>query len=251
MKRRFNLNAQGLLEDRDGNVIGRLTSLTFETKGGLLDFGVGGDIGGAKDPSLTTEQDNDDGGVGEGPPAAAEFVKAAGELLNVDLVWEHYVAAMKPRNKALDNEARKMIREALKVATVAECIRAIDGCAASDFHMGRNARGRKYNSLSQILKAKRAAGPRATGQTVRERIDFFIDIAEREGAGAAPSADPARVRSAKLEVLDAWLYAGDESVVRRGEEAALWLAEHGIQVLTDPSETNRQGEPKPRFEATT
>lgn len=238
MKRRFHLNAQGLLEDRDGNVIGRLTSLTFETKGGLLDFGVGGDIGGAKDPSLTTEQDNDDGGVGE-DPRAPDLIEA---------VWEHYVAAMKPRNTALDDEARKMIREALKVASVAECIRAIDGCAASDFHMGRNARGRKYNSLSQILKAKRAAGPRATGQTVRERIDFFIDIAEREGAGAAPSADPARVRSAKLEVLDAWLYAGDESVVRRGEEAALWLAEHGIQVLTDPSETNRQGEPKPRFE---
>jgi hypothetical protein len=156
---------------------------------------------------------------------------------------------MQSRNRDLDDEGRTIIREALKVATVEECLHAIDGCKASAFHMGQNPRRRKYNSLSQILKGKRAAGVRSTGQTTRERIDFFIDLAEKAGLpSAVVSADPARVSTAKVEVMDAWLYAGDESVVRRGEEAALWLAEAGIQVLEDPSETNKRGLPKPRFE---
>ena len=33
------------------------------------------------------------------------------------------------------------------------CRRAIDGCAVSDFHMGRNKRGRRYDSLDLIFRS--------------------------------------------------------------------------------------------------
>lgn len=240
MKRRFTVNEQGELEDRDGRILGPVTGLTIDVP---KDVDIGGYRGVVRSEERTdADPSTNEGGVGETKPS------------DVELVWAHYVEVMKPRKRDLDPEGRKIIRDALKVATVAECCRAIDGCASSDHHMGRAiGTRRKYNSLSQILKAKRPGGPYGRqGQTTRERIDFFIDLAEKAGLpSGVTSADPARLRSAKREVLDAWEYPGDESVVRRGEEAAAWLEQQGIQVLEDPSETNREGRPKPRFEETT
>lgn len=148
----------------------------------------------------------------------------------VDDVWAHYVAVMRPRRVELDRESRSIITAALRVASAQECKDAIDGCAASDWHMGRDPRtgGKKYNALSQILKGKRPS-ERGPGRTTREQIDLFLDVAAGSGAGTgATSADAARVRSAKREVLDAAEFPGDPVVVRRGEEAAAWLAQHGI-----------------------
>lgn len=230
VKRRFNVNKDGQLEDRDGNVLGRLTSLT-------LDVGAGGTIGGFVVPSTTEESITTVGGVGEGDATVSDTA----------VVWAHYVEVMKPRNKQLDAEGRKIILEALKVATVDECKRAIDGCAASTYHMGQNGRQRKYNRLSQILKARRA-GQFGQGQTTRERIDFFLDLADKSGLPSGlTSADPARVLQAKREVMDAWEYPGNEDAVARGEEAAAWLEQQGIRVLEDGSDRNRVGAPKPRF----
>lgn len=245
MKRRFTVNSDGLLEDKHGVVLGRLTSITIEVPADALGVGT---IGGVVASETTEATTTTDGGAGEGPSAAAGFVKAAGELLHVDLVWEHYVEVMAPRNKQLDAEGRKIILDALKVATVDECRRAIDGCAASDFHMGQNGRGRKYNRLSQILKARRS-GPSGQAQTTRERIDFFLDMADKSGLPSGlTSVDPARLRQAKREVMDAWEYPGNEGAVARGEEAAAWLEQAGIAVGANLNERNRTGTPKPTFE---
>ena len=65
-----------------------------------------------------------------------------------------------PRRTELDKEGTEIITAALNHATADECKRAIDGCAASPFHMGQNDKRRKFNGLSQILKGKRAGGPR-------------------------------------------------------------------------------------------
>lgn len=232
VKHRFSVNSKGELEDRNGNNLGRMTSITFELPADF--FGVG-TIGGIEEPS-TTEGLPQEGGAGEtnGPW--------------VEMVWAHYVAVMRPRNKDLDPEARKIIRDALRVATVDECKRAIDGCAASPYHMGQNARQRKYNRLSQILKARRA-GQFGAAQTTRERIDFFIDMADKAGLHPGlTSADPARVRQAKRSVMDAWEYPGNDDAVANGEEERAWLEQNGIKVLEDPSERNREGTPKPLFE---
>lgn len=233
MKRRFTVNSDGLLEDKHGVVLGRLTSITIEVPADALGVGT---IGGVVASEPTEATTTTDGGVGEG--------EAAPSLI----VWEHYVEVMAPRNEELDAESRKIICDALKVATVEECCRAIDGCAASAWHMGQNGRQRKYNRLGQILKARRA-GQFGQAQTTRERIDFFLDMADKSGLPSGlTSVDPARLRQAKREVMDAWEYPGNEGAVARGEEAAAWLEQQGVAVLEDHSEVNRENRWKPRFE---
>lgn len=233
MKRRFTLNKRGQLEDRDGNILGPVTSITF-------DVPAGGTIGGVVASETTEASSTTDGGVGEGQAAPSPYAAAL-------VVWEHYVEVMAPRSKELDAESRKIIGDALKVATADECKRAIDGCAASSYHMGQNGRGRKYNRLSQILKARRA-GQFGPSQTTRERIDFFLDMADKSGLPSGlTSVDPARLRQAKREVMDAWEYPGNEDAVARGEEAAAWLEKQGMAVGADLDERNRAGTPRPTF----
>lgn len=145
----------------------------------------------------------------------------------VRVVWSRYVNVMEPRSRELDAEGRRLINEALKVATVAELCRAIDGCRSSSFHMGDNAKRKKYNRLSQIIKGRRGR------ETTRERIDFFIDLADKAGVESGfTSADPARIRQARRDVLDAWEFPNDEHVARRGETAAKWLEEQGMVIET-------------------
>lgn len=184
----------------------------------------------------TTTENNDVRTKGRGR------ARARGELdANIEQVWSEYVAVHSPRRKELDAEARKIIREALKVASAAECCGAIRGNKASGFHQGDNPRRKKYNRLSQILKGKRGF------RTTREQIDLFLDIAAKSGLQSSnTSVDPATLRQAKQDVIDAWTYPGDEQVVKRGEESAAWLAQHGWTIERD-GEANRLGQPKPRF----
>ena len=145
---------------------------------------------------------------------------------DVERVWSHYVQVMKPRKRELLDEERRLIRDALKVATPDEVCAAIDGCASSDFHMGRNDRGRKYNKLAQIIK-----GRRGHNETTRDRIEFFLDMAEkRPFAGGLPSASRAKVDQAKRNVLDGWHFKGDEDAQRRAAASEKWLAEIGVRV---------------------
>jgi hypothetical protein len=86
------------------------------------------------------------------------------------------------RGRELDPEARKLIREALKVADPEELSRAIETCARSDFHMKRgkykNRTGGKYNALAQIIKARRGRN-----ETTRSRVEWWLDRAEELDAG--------------------------------------------------------------------
>jgi hypothetical protein len=146
-------------------------------------------------------------------------------------VWDHYVRVMRPRTTTLDPQVRAMIREALKVGTVSEWKRGIDGCAASDFHMGRNERGKKYNRPSHIFKGKRG------GRSTREQLDMFLDVLEEQERGGAQSglssASAARISRAKRDVLDAAEFPGDERVVARARESMEWLRQQGIRVEYD------------------
>ena len=149
-----------------------------------------------------------------------------GEEIEVDRIWKHYVEIMGKRRRELPSEERKLIVDALKVATPDEICEAIDGCASSDFHMGRNDRGRKYNALPQIIKARRGKV-----ETTRSRIEFFLELAGngRSGGGLA-SVDRAKVDRAKRNVLDAHEFPGDDEAQRRGAEAENLLREQGIWV---------------------
>lgn len=135
-------------------------------------------------------------------------------------VWATYVGVMKPRRAELDPEARKVIVAALKVATVDECKLAILRCSQSAFHMGKNDRGRKYNSISQILKGKRGT------RTTREQIDFMLSL--------KPTLD---VPSASRDVIARWTramqtratYPGNTLAEEQGAQAEAKLREIGIE----------------------
>lgn len=238
------MNEDGLLEDRDGNVLGRVTGITIDVPSprrprqpdpaaGAAPAGSGtGGKGGASSVFL--------GGLGEdeGKKNAAG-VGGSGEPHDVvQDVWQHYCAVMNPRHKGLDSESRKVIQDAIKVATPSECKRAIDGCRSSDFHMGHNENGRKYNGLSQILRGKRGR------QTTRERIDFFLELADKAGLqSGVPSGLNDKVRRAKRAILDAAEFPGDEQVVERGRTAEAWLVEQGWRIERTDGETPRFVEP--------
>lgn len=163
-------------------------------------------------------------------PSSTEISRA------IDAVWAHYCNVMHPRSDVADSEQRRLIRNALKISPktpgsnayegpVAELCRAIDGCAASPFHMGDNDRGNKYNRISNIFKGKRG------GRTLREQIDMFLEIAEKDGSQSdVPAASAGRVQAARRDVLDGWEYPSDEVVVARAEEAKAWLLEQGWRI---------------------
>jgi hypothetical protein len=120
MRQRFTVDELGRLVDRDGNVLGKLVSLTLESPRAAGTIGVAVSSG---------EQQ---GLEGEQTPLAPSEPSMQDPI---DVVWAHYVEVMKPRKRELDAQGRAVIREALKVATVEECCGAIDGCKASSFHM--------------------------------------------------------------------------------------------------------------------
>ena len=166
------------------------------------------------------------------PAGEKKEADASKEVDPIEDVWATYVEVMEPRRRELDPESRRIIRDALKVADVAELKRAIVGNKASSFHQGANDSGKKYNALSQILKGKRG------GRTTREQIDFFIEIADKSGASnpGLPSVDQAKLASAKRWVLTAWEYPGNAQAQAASKEATEWLQEHGYAVEHDPAD---------------
>lgn len=221
------------MRNERGEVVGTLEpplTLVIDTR---IDGGPEGGrgTGGGSSPNdgqpPTSEQGaaDDEGQLDLGVPAAVVARAKPDEPLEV---WTHYCAVMSPRNRELDAATRKIIREALKVATVQECKDAISACATSDFHMGKNDRGRKYNQITQILKGKRGT------QTTRERIDFFLDMGEKSGVqSGVPSGDTGRITSAKQDVRDAHEMPGDEHIAARGKESEEYLVGLGWRIHRD------------------
>lgn len=218
MKVRFYVEKDCTLRSKDGRVLGKLDSVVLEIDEPPSTGGLGGAVEAGQQQLGPSEAGNPEGTDHSGRARGGGFDPA-------QEVWNRYVQRMKPRNSGLDAETRKIITAALKVATIDECKRAIDGCASSAFHMGENDRGRKYNQITQILKGKRG------GQTTRERIDFFIEIAENAHTGARlTSGGDARVSQAKRDVLDAHEFPNDENVQERGNEAKSWLESQGWRI---------------------
>jgi hypothetical protein len=216
------LGDDGIFRDREGLALGRLTSVTIELdespQNAAESMGLWGKSSVGEKQTSLIESVAKDGGPGE---TNADLPDPA------DDVWRHYVEVMKPRKPELPPAERKLIRDALKVAEPNELKKAISGCASSDFHMGHNDRKRKYNSLSQIIKGRQGR------ETTRERIDYFIDLADKSGVvrdgsnfdlSRVPSVMRATVNSQRGQVRRG-LTSDDEHAQRMGREAAEWLRE--------------------------
>jgi hypothetical protein len=90
-------------------------------------------------------------------------------------VFDHWRWAMNSPRSKMDDKRKALILKALKLYSVDDLKRAIDGCAISPFHMGANDRKEKYNGLDLILRNA-------------EKIDAFIAKAERPPVAPKASA---------------------------------------------------------------
>lgn len=234
------------LRNRAGVIVGRILRLEIElaideAAGALGTFkegevsdleGDGGDQSGlAVDVGAQAAPDAGAQGAHTQAQAAVSARVAAREA--IDKVWACYVEVMKPRRREAGVDERKIIADALKVATADECCAAIRGCHASDWHMGRDqrTRGKSYKTLSHILKGKRPNERNPQGRTTRETIDMFLELGAKRGIEShVPSVDPVRLRQAKQDVRDAHEFPGDRHTVERGTKARRWLQEQGYKV---------------------
>jgi len=73
----------------------------------------------------------------------------------VMIVFNFWLENMRSNSKTrvvLSDKRRRKIEKAIKLYDVQTCKDAILGCAMSDFHMGRNGMGKKYDELELILR---------------------------------------------------------------------------------------------------
>ena len=73
----------------------------------------------------------------------------------VDQVYQYWCSTMRPgRTRVPALDAKRYLKVAAAVADygVDDCMRAIRGCAASDFHMGRNKQNKRYDDLELIFR---------------------------------------------------------------------------------------------------
>lgn len=210
---RFNADRDGILRDRDGNELGRLTSLTIElTKRSVL-----GGYGGGFSSKERTEKDH---------PETSPGVGGAGEEPITDpviVVWAYYVTVFDATRQGLNATRTTVIRNALKVRTVAECKKAIEGLRVSPYHNGTNDAGRKYLDIRYAL-----AGI-SKNESADERIDKMGDLAPVTGGGI-PSGDEGKIRNL-LEAVRSTVQTGAERA--RGIAAKERLEQMGFTVLRE------------------
>jgi len=141
----------------------------------LKEQGGGGD---SSPPSEQTAAKTDRQGVAETvrPTTEEEKGKELEEAPSptsneVEDVWSHCEAAFNT-NRLPSNRERRAIEQALEVATVEECCRAIDAAGSSDWH-----RDRGFTAPSKIFRKRQQQD-----DSLRDRIDFWLDLrAEQAG----------------------------------------------------------------------
>ncbi|MDQ5920248.1 MAG: hypothetical protein QG673_304 [Pseudomonadota bacterium] len=79
-------------------------------------------------------------------------------------VFEHWQKVMDKPKAKLDSKRSKLISDRLKNYSTADLKLAIDGCSKSEFHMGKNPGGTKYNEISNIFRDN-------------EKLEKFIEMA--------------------------------------------------------------------------
>jgi hypothetical protein len=82
-------------------------------------------------------------------PADPHPSKDGHDAMDVFAHWQKVHGYAKAK---LDDKRRAMINRILRKYTVADCCKAIDGCAKSSYHMGENPAGKKYNGIDLILR---------------------------------------------------------------------------------------------------
>lgn len=203
MKVRFSINENGELADRDGRVLGRLTSLTIEAgNSGLLVGTIGGGV------EVLEE--------GTSSPKAPSRLDE-----RVEAIWQHFVSIFDSRAE-LNAQRRRVIENALKVATVEECCRAITGLSRSPHHNGQNDQQRKYLDIRYALR-----GNGQRGESNAERIAAMGEL--------ATAATPRRERTPVVEgrIREAMAVLRRRETGKYRDAAIAYLTKQDIAVRYD------------------
>jgi hypothetical protein len=77
-------------------------------------------------------------------------------ISEVQEVFDHWVATFRASGRGpvpvLSDKRKSKIAKAIKDYGTKTCLEAISGCALSDWHMGENPRGKKYDDIELILR---------------------------------------------------------------------------------------------------
>lgn len=93
-----------------------------------------------------------------GPSALTKEQRRKAELTSsrdVEEVYQFWCLMMRPdrtRVPVLDEKRRLKVAAAIADYGVDECMRAVLGCLASDFHQGRNKQKKRYDDLELIFR---------------------------------------------------------------------------------------------------
>lgn len=91
-------------------------------------------------------------------------------------VWEYWTSVMRAGSKrkpVLDATRRQILGAAIHDYEVQGCKDAIDGCALSEFHMGRNKMNKRYDSVELIFRDA-------------EHVEKFQEILDKSQEGDEP-----------------------------------------------------------------
>lgn len=106
----------------------------------------------------------------KGTVRGAVKVHASASVLSV---FQHWQVSLKHPDSRLDARRAKVINRALDIGySVDQLKKAVDGCAASEFHQGKNDSGKVYDALDLILRDA-------------EHIDRFIALADKPPTGTS------------------------------------------------------------------
>lgn len=218
MKQRFTVNEKGLLEDRNGNVIGKLTSLTLEVPAPLpfAPDAEGDNRGSAvRDQQQTKEQ----------TPRGPSEKQASEDEDPVRTVFLHWCSATDrdPEKTELTPSRRRTIERALKEATTTECCHAIDGL------MKWRERKSGDTQLSAVFQT------RPGGRPLREQIEWWMGQHGDGSQAGVTSEEMVKINRAKDAITTAHDMPDSEQAQESAKRAKYWLRERGWKVELGPN----------------
>lgn len=126
-------------------------------------------IGGGKEYTETMSEPSK-----RGRPVSEQKLSRSRKAMSVppgqiEQLWEYWITVMRAGSKrkpVLDEARKKYLGAAIFDHTLEGCMEAIDGCALSEFHMGRNKMNKRYDSIELIFRDA-------------EHIEKFHDILDK------------------------------------------------------------------------
>jgi hypothetical protein len=94
--------------------------------------------------------------------------------------WTQHHCGVKGKAPVLTMQRLEIIRTAIISYGLNNCVNAIIGCKESEWHMGSNPRGKKYNSLELILRVSTKTEEQARNQ---KRIQNLVRLALKKDDG--------------------------------------------------------------------